>query len=812
MSASADATRFREEEVTRRILACIGDTMHDMGKGQRVTTSTKEYVAKKLFSTAEYQGIFQQFSKLLAKANSENLLDELLHGYTEPARSIPFSDLEQQGTVEDFIYSPEYNRKKTAIIVPYGDLWKLSKWFSKLFVDDQRFTLDVSLLREELFCAMNATPKIEKSVATKYDRNINNTLNSMYPGCVITNDKVSISLSKQHGELLFLDKVVIEADDNNIIKWVVGSDNSKLEGQIDIARIVDSRNTAKNLTLFGAQISNITEILSDPRQEKKRTRQPDDAASPAQEATKRARQDSVSGGGKTLVSSVEELGNVINNLYGLDINKFNLNSQESMKIYIGILTDFKRLGDLLQIKVAKMGNNVFVSNDIVATILSSSSYNVPTIRTGKTSQYIDEAQDDHSNRTIVLYNIKTEGFAQRYMEYRRTILKTYKRYLELYKQIKQVLDTDPRSYAINSLGVLITQLVNNLNHILNGVVEGVVSDNGGRVTKVNNKFNLGMRIVTVYKLLALQMYTILHSLSNIQNTDAYEFDTMIKEIDEGVETQGIVQLQDRTSQFFQTKGLPYPEELVDIDRIGGNVSAELRNVFDIMPNVIGDISKSIASPIALSSNQFMSKYIRAFVASESVFNFPNNTILDLLRHYAETFRPGREFTINVNLAETTGNASHFQMEIGYVTNVQKLQDLDTRYEVLVGTYLNMIKRYDMEWGPIQGGFSKALSILPPITQVLRTNAFVKNTNLKQQMSVLRPKRPKLSALTRRALEAYMMSWVQPDYGSFDVRTYIMNLVGDRLHGSDANLVLYMQLWFLSEVLGIGMYVSHVSTM
>ena len=93
------------------------------------------------------------------------------------------------------------------------------------------------------------------------------------------------------------------------------------------------------------------------------------------------------GGGEI---SIEEIKDIINTLYNLNIDTFKKKDNESKEDkkekninYIRSLLDIKRLGDLLQIKVAQHNNYLFITGDQMAFIISTLGYNTSALWGGR---------------------------------------------------------------------------------------------------------------------------------------------------------------------------------------------------------------------------------------------------------------------------------------------------------------------------------------------------------------------------------------------------------------------------------------------
>ena len=100
----------------------------------------------------------------------------------------------------------------------------------------------------------------------------------------------------------------------------------------------------------------------------------------ADTATSRQKQNNRGGGKRIRGGAIQEINipeikEIISTLYQLDITNFKDNDQEKINInYIRSLLDIKRLGDLLQIKVAQHNDYLFITGDQMAFIISTLGY------------------------------------------------------------------------------------------------------------------------------------------------------------------------------------------------------------------------------------------------------------------------------------------------------------------------------------------------------------------------------------------------------------------------------------------------------
>jgi hypothetical protein len=161
-------------------------------------------------------------------------------------------------------------------------------------------------------------------------------------------------LTKDEGELFFFDVISTTTDDMTL-KWLW---NGK-EGIIDIREMMKVKSSAhlENLTTAILAFYQASQI--------------------------------------TPTALLNKSNDIIKDCYDLDITQFISNIDD----YLLALTDLKRIGDLLQVKLTAILGYTFVSNDRMAILLSTIGYNNLSIRSSKIP-----SSEERSDRVIALYN------------------------------------------------------------------------------------------------------------------------------------------------------------------------------------------------------------------------------------------------------------------------------------------------------------------------------------------------------------------------------------------------------------------------
>jgi hypothetical protein len=435
MSERIKRQRETQQPTAKRVKkedACIGnlvnirkylgyfDTMHDFLDSSRL----EKYLGNKKDAERVIDKIQSTFDLGFSCdiGNDEDSIIRKVFGSKSP-NDIPYSDVIQQDLRiitnntkmtppyygEPFDRSTSFNEK--SIIVDYDQLPAIVRWIDSLLVDpttntSKQYILDYTQIPENAVCDLiNSTripnKSILKTIASEYDRNTTykETL------CIQTKDYVKDSktiqdklqdltsetkdyylpvseeiLLKTNGELHEFDSIKIGpvTGENNYMEWTL---QDTIKGQIYIENLTSkdaSDKRKKNLNLF---IHRMVEMMKTAPIQKKPTR-----------------------GKRVKIYKImkADYDQLITDIYQLDATVVT-----NKKTYTRCLTDFKKIGDLLLVKMARLNDAIFVSNDRVTSVMASIGYNVPTIRTSLL-QY-DKTEDSErikAQRVLTLYNFR----------------------------------------------------------------------------------------------------------------------------------------------------------------------------------------------------------------------------------------------------------------------------------------------------------------------------------------------------------------------------------------------------------------------
>lgn len=347
------------------------------------------------------------------------------------------------------------------VSIPYDKMSELAIWLQTVFPEGQRaFTLDVNAFKDSFYCEIPHA-EIQKTMATELDRAM---ANNKKEGCVNIEDitrkgeaspaihasrpplpPARIVLRKAMGELLTLDKVTIRVGVPNHIYWTYPErafykDSSLPDSFINMQTVLRNKYGSSgeaSLTLFGNTIQDLFVQKRAPVAVQKRApvvaaakrkRSNEGAKVSDEKVGKRARA-AGEGGGVVLdpayIELLEKLRSKneahIREAYGLVVTHRGegMSQEERVKrafAFAGILMDFKRIGDLLQVRVSEKHKTNFVSNDINACTIAATNPIHPTMRTS----YRKESGHDHRARNIVFYNLNQKGYEAALLKYHRT--------------------------------------------------------------------------------------------------------------------------------------------------------------------------------------------------------------------------------------------------------------------------------------------------------------------------------------------------------------------------------------------------------
>lgn len=611
------------------------DTVHDFAKGKRVSKAdVKKYIMKDLFTDIP-AGTLHPTVKNIAtnkSTNVEHLADEKINLYNS-TEYVSFQQIANDVDIEKHINyhhlsenTPRKVQPMKRITIPYSFLHSLPAWMMNTFSQYRGFTLDITVLPESMFCEIpNNTHSIHKSLATMYDRVAYNTLNE---NCI---KEHTPDVTLLPGEVLFLSEVSMSGSGTHTISWKY---NDQIHGLIDIDAIIAHRDKGKSLTLFGNMIAQVLDMKDEwkdvlayartqtPQRARSRSRSPVRRDSPVLNPSKLHFRKT-----KTAELLVKTSA-LIKTLYGLDLHAF----ENNVKDYIGILTDFKRMGDLLQIKVAKLSGNVYVTNDIVSSIMASIGYNCPTMRTAKRFGSNDDEEDNnqHSDRTITLFQVNLGNVEETY----KRMVHTLQQYASAYKHM-QSAKLDEQTLVGHKASC--ETLLKNMMTMYKDTYD-YISDKDGDRGLPKQLVNLGLPLLGITIVHVQQMIILLQTLHNIShaNFDAFQ------DIRHRQDTSSQKKYQDMLA-FFAKNLLPLPNTLFTAIP----ESIDLNAIIDHIRVRIGMIEQYVTGKTSFASVPFEETYkFMSFTddpfAYIPIVDLPSKSLLPyarLLKSFASYARP-----------------------------------------------------------------------------------------------------------------------------------------------------------------------------
>lgn len=636
--------------MNRRLNINVIDTVHDFAKGKRVSgTDVKNYIIKELFKdgnvpAAENTGLYiHPTIKSIAtnkSGNVEHVADTKINMYSSQ-EFVSFQHIANDVDVNKYINSqPENMPRKLQpmkrITIPYSFLPNLPLWMQTTFSECNGFTLDVTVLPESIFCDIpNNVQKIHKSLATMYDRVAANAIDM---SCM---EEKTPSVDLFPGEVLFLSEVSMPGSEKNTISWKY---NDRIQGTINVDSIIEHRDQDKSLTLFGKMIGHVLGIKRGDLvlPSNNRSRSPSPQPPSVVDSTKF--QVHMNKTNELLARSAD----LIKKLYGLDIRLF----EDKLGDYIGILTDFKRMGDLLQIKVAELSKNVYVTNDIVSSIMSSVGYNCPTMRTGKRFGDKEDDEDDtqHSDRTVTLFQVKTGNIDDAYQR----LMHTLQQYAASYKKIQHAylksVDPNEIKNMRSSCKVLLEEMFT--------IYEDTYHFYQGERTSPKQIINLGIHLFGIAIVYVQQILIILTSYENISNAPFDDFHDILH-IDAPLDKK-----YNKMLAFFAKYRLPLPNTLFTTNPENhdvGSIIEHMRVRLSMVQDYVNSRNNFNASTPFDEYYKFMAFTDDPFTYIPIV-DFPSKSLLP----YARLFKSFVDARPVVFLGEKTNRA----MEIGWDRDVQ----------------------------------------------------------------------------------------------------------------------------------------------
>lgn len=363
-----------KEAQFRQILG-KGDTIHDFCDRDRIRDKLNYGVEQKIISssidtTSVANAICRKIESLLyidtCGIPSYNENDLLKFFYGEKA-TIPITSSEE--TIKINYYFPNSPKEHIEYQISYVDVPSFIEKINA--TSSAKYVMDYTYLSPFL-CGLGIN-----TIGKAYDRTTINEGDEC-------NQKVTMEpqsvLKKEEGELFFFDEIYTTRNDMEL-QWKVGS----IFGIIDIRKMMEVKSGIGLENLTTAIIAFYQAIQTTP--------------------------------GALLFKSNND---IIKDCYGLDFNQFS-----DINEYLLALTDLKRMGDLLQVKLAKLLNYTFVSNDRMAILLSTIGYNNPSIRTSKTP-----SGGERSDRIVALYYFNKTEMESKLNTYNENAIKSYADYIE----------------------------------------------------------------------------------------------------------------------------------------------------------------------------------------------------------------------------------------------------------------------------------------------------------------------------------------------------------------------------------------------
>jgi hypothetical protein len=279
-----------------------------------------------------------------------------------------------------------------------------------------KFITDTNLLGDNVICSIEVNKNNPKkgmlivSEASYYD---SGTLKNVDDKCVVQR-LIPVGLHKTKGNLFGLDKISLHTA--NVTQHDISNNNSLLDKMLITYsyKMPGRENTAMQVSRERKPL--VTEIIMQnfiDSQKKKNSGsenrnknlfknvismlvEPD-----IEPSAKRQRR---GGGDKRKRGSSSGLIEAINKIYKLDFNNFDT-GLDGIFQFMGILFDFKRAGDQLQIKSARKNKSVFISNDKISAAYAYFC-GVPCIKTSPIGKKVGNA---HRTRKLVFYGFKTKN-------------------------------------------------------------------------------------------------------------------------------------------------------------------------------------------------------------------------------------------------------------------------------------------------------------------------------------------------------------------------------------------------------------------
>ena len=559
------------------------------------------------------------FPKICELPSEDKLLTNLYGEKNQLTNKVisNFSDTDQHQNIAKNYHNETH--------IPYSDV---NEFIEKMVLDHKPFIMDHHKISKEL-CSFGQVGI--NTIAKAYDRTTTNAAD--YCNVLDETKYEEPVLTKAAGELFFFDAIYIT--DNMKLKWKAkyikagtgGTAPEDVEGIIDINKMIETKSSNKIENLTTAVIAFFKGLS-----------------------------------GEALISKTTK--DIIRDCYGLDIATF---ADADINQYLLALTDLKRLGDLLQIKLAQIRGRTFISTDRVSIAIASYGYGIKCIRTALasagtsegTSASIDEDADEdadegiadtRSNRVIAFYNFKDLGGGLD--DYYKSMITKYKDYYTFLQELKkQSIDTEEQLTNIQHLYENYKKL--NLDPFdIKAVTSERESRHIDKKARIENpnlviKLILQRRIIYIYlKLLS----AVLNFLKNLEvPTDLFSDISTTVSVEEQF---------NKIKQKYIEERLPFPDTLIKkVDN--GRIKEELTNVYTHIVTLTKSLSNtgSVIQTEETKLNNAL-QHIKDNISSISLFGFTDTiseyiteiyNFTDLLRDTAYIANiNGIDYKVNVN--------------------------------------------------------------------------------------------------------------------------------------------------------------------
>lgn len=488
------------EKVKYRQILGKGDTLHDFCDRDRIRDKLNYGIEQNIISS----GI-----NATAAANTIcNKVESLLHvdtcgipSYNENELLKFFYGDKSIVAIEEAIqinYFPKTPKQHIEYQIPYKDI---PSFIEKLNTTSSgKYVMDYTYLSPFL-CGHGIN-----TIGKAYDRTTVNEADECNEKPIIESQSV---LKKEEGELFFFNEIKIK--DDMKLEWNVGS----IYGIIDIRKMMEVKS--------GIGLENLTTAIL---------------------AFYQAIQ-------TTPTKLLYESNDIIKKCYGLDLFQFN-----NLNEYLLALTDLKRMGDLLQVKLAKLLGYTFVSNDRMAILLSAIGYENPSIRTSKTP-----SGDERSDRIVALYNFNKDEMNKKLETYYESIIKEYIEYIKYLRIITTYLRENKQH--VNNLYSFCQDILKKLLPIttLDPRIRATDILSGQRIPRRYNPQWLNRDIIIKRGLYVyIKYFSVVLNILNI--ISSYDFSKIIQEFNVIIDerTTSVVK-SNKLKNLFIKENIPLPNTL-----------------------------------------------------------------------------------------------------------------------------------------------------------------------------------------------------------------------------------------------------------